>query len=363
MLKKLIFLLLIPLFICSCTKNAVNKVSFASWGSVTEVEIIKKVIKEFETENPDIKVDFIHIPQNYFQKIHLMFASNTPPDVIFLNNLYLPVYSNYLEALDMFVDADKFYPQGITGMSYNGKLLGMPRDISNLVLYVNLDKINLPISSWRLEELLDKCSGLRNETEFCISYEDTIYWVSPYLSYFGGGVLDKNLQPIVNSNESRKAISFYKDLKTKYHYAPEKSQVGSSTLAQMFLDEKIVFYLSGRWMYPKISETAKFSWGVINFPYGKAPQACDVSGWAVSKSSKNKDAAIKFVQFLSSEYTSKYFTETGLIVPARKDTAKILNSSSHNEKVFLEVMDKSANTPVSKDYNKITDKLNKELDF
>jgi len=116
-------------------------------------------------------------------------------------------------------------------------------------------------------------------------------------------------------------------------------------------------------MYPKISETAKFNWSIINFPYGKSPQLVDTSGWAVSKSSKDKDAAIKLVQFLSNEKTSKYFTETGLIVPARKDTAKILNNSRNNEKVFLEIIEKSINTPVSKDYNKITDELNKELDL
>lgn len=363
MLKKLIFLLLIPFLLCSCTKDNINKISFASWGSVTEVEIIKSVISEFERKNPDIKIDFIHIPQNYFQKIHLMFASNTPPDVIFLNNLYLPIYSNYLEDLNEYVDKDKFYSQTLDGMSYNGKLFGMPRDISNLVLYVNLDKTKLPNSNWTLNELLVKCADIESKLDFCISYEDTIYWTMPYLSYFGGGVLDKNLQPIINSSESQSAVRFYKDLKTKYHYAPEKSQVGSSTLAQMFLEGKIVFYLSGRWMFPKISETANFNWAVINFPYGKSPQSCDVSGWAVSKSSKNKKDAIKFVQFLSSEKISKYFTETGLIVPARKDTAKMLNNSKHNEKLFLEVIEKSENTHVSNDYNKITDKLNKELDL
>ena len=106
MLKKLIFLLLIPFFICSCTRDAVNRISFASWGSVTEVGIIKNVICEFEKENPDIKVNFIHIPQNYFQKIHLMFASNTPPDVLFLNNLYLPVYADHLEGVGVGVNVN-----------------------------------------------------------------------------------------------------------------------------------------------------------------------------------------------------------------------------------------------------------------
>lgn len=362
MLKKIFFILLIPFLLCSCTSRNYETISFASWGSITEVGILKKVISEFESENPDVKVKFIHIPQNYFQKIHLMFASNTPPDVIFLNNLYLPVYSDYLEVLDNSVDADKFYPQALQGMSYGGKLLGVPRDISSLVLYVNTDVTKLPDKNWNLDELIKKCDTIKGKTDFCISYEDTLYWVMPYLSYFGGGVLDRNSEDIIYSDKSVEAIDFYKSLKTK-KYAPEKSQVGSSTLAQMFLDGKIAFYLSGRWMYPKISEKADFNWSVINFPYGISPQACDVSGWAVAKTSKNKESAIRFVQYVSGEKTSKYFADTGLIVPARMDSAKVLNNNRHNEKVFLEIIEKSENTSVRKDYNKLTDKLNKELDL
>ena len=221
----------------------------------------------------------------------------------------------------------------------------------------------MPDSKWDLDNLLKICSEVVKKDSLCISYEDTLYWASPYLSYFGGGVLDKDLDLIIDSEKSKKALDFYKDLKTKYHYAPEKSQVGSSTLAQMFIGGKISLYLSGRWMYPKISEEAGFNWAVINFPYGENPQLSDTSGWAISKSSKNKEAAVKFVQYLASEKTAKYFTDTGLVVPARKSVAQRLNNYRHNEKVFLDVIKHSTVTPVSKDYNKLSDKLNKRLDL
>ena len=202
MLKKILLLFLIPFLICSCTKESKNYITFASWGSVTETGIIKKLIHEFETENPDTHVQFIHIPQNYFQKIHLMFASNTPPDVIFLNNLYLPIYAHYLEDLTEYANPSDYYSQTIEGLSMDNKLLGLPRDISNLVLYVNLDKINLPRKSWTLNNLLDVCKSI-NKNNFCISYEDTLYWVSPYFAYFGGGILDKDSNLIIDSENSQ----------------------------------------------------------------------------------------------------------------------------------------------------------------
>ena len=100
MLKRFLILLLLPLLLCACTKSTKEEITFSSWGSVTEVGILDKIIKNYENENPDVKINFMHVPQNYFQKIHLLFASNQAPDVLFINNLYLPIYSNKLEPLD-----------------------------------------------------------------------------------------------------------------------------------------------------------------------------------------------------------------------------------------------------------------------
>ena len=70
---------------CSKSDNDVV-LQYASWGSKSEVDILKPILSDFEKSHEGVKVEFMHIPQNYFQKIHLLFASNTAPDVIFINN-------------------------------------------------------------------------------------------------------------------------------------------------------------------------------------------------------------------------------------------------------------------------------------
>ena len=364
MIKKFFAVIILSFLLCGCTqKPKTEEITFSSWGSVTEVGIIKNIISDFEKENPEISVNFMHIPQNYFQKIHLLFASNTPPDVIFINNLYLPVYEAKLEDLSDIADKKKFYPQAVTGMSYKGRLLGIPRDISNQIFFVNTDLTSLPSSDWKIEDLVKYGQKASAKGVFGISYEKDIYWALPYIRYFGGDILDKNGNLIINSEKSRQGTEFYKNLKNKYKIAPSESQVGSSTLAQMFLDKKIAFYLSGRWLYPKISEKAEFNWAVINFPNGENLLPCDVSGWAISKASKHKDASLKFVQYISSDKASEYFVKTGLIVPANIEASKILNNKEHNEKAFLEIIGKSENTHVDKNYKKLTDTLNRNLNF
>ena len=137
-------------------------VSFASWGSESEVKILKPILSDFEKENPAIKVDFMHIPQNYFQKIHLLFASNTSPDVIFINNLYLPIYANagVLEELSNYdFDFDKFYKSTIDSMSWDAGIYAIPRDVSNLVIFYNKDlfrkySVPFPKDNWTYDDFI-----------------------------------------------------------------------------------------------------------------------------------------------------------------------------------------------------------------
>lgn len=335
MLKRLIILLFIPLLLCGCNKDNRTEITFSSWGSVTEVGILNKIIKDFEEENPDIRINFIHIPQNYFQKIHLLFASSQAPDIIFLNNLYLPLYASKLEDLTDFADTNAYYPESLKAMSCDGRLYAIPRDISNLVFYRNKNLINkTPKNLQDLTEILKHCK------EFGISYERDVYFMFPYTLTMGEDIYNPN-----------KSLEFYKGLEGKY--APSPSQVGSSTLAQMFLDGKIGLYLSGRWMYPKIKEKAKFSWDVITFP-GTTP--LDSSGWAISKNSKHKNAAKKFVQYMASKENIEYFNSTELIVPARIDVANKID-----DKTFLKAIEKSKAIEIDKNYKKRVDKLNREL--
>lgn len=333
MLKRLLILLILPLMFSSCTQNKTEIIEFSSWGSVTEVKILENAIQEFEQKNPDVKVNFVHIPQNYFQKIHLLFASNQAPDVLFINNLYLPLYAQKLEPLDNVVDKNDFYPKSLEALSVDGKLLAVPRDISTLVFYRNKELVKTTPKN--LDELLQAIEDVK---PYGISYERDVYFMLPYVLTFG-----EDIYSCPNS------LKYYKNLEGKY--APTPSEVGSSTLAQMFLDKKIGFYLSGRWMYPKISEKADFDWDVITFS-GIVP--LDASGWAVSKDSRHKIAAEKLVKFLAAKENIEYFNSTGLIVPARVDVKP-------DNKVFIDAIAKSKPIKIGKDYKKIADKMNKEL--
>lgn len=389
--KILLVLVLFAVFFftaCAEKKNQ-SVVQFSSWGSQSEIEVLKPILKEFEVENPDIKIDFVHIPQNYFQKIHLLFASNMPPDVIFLNNLYLPIYANagVLEPIDFDsmtnLKKSKFYEKSLDALSYKGKLYAIPRDVSNLVIYYNKDifrkyEIPFPSKFWTFNDFLILAQKLTKDTDgdgktdlWGISFEDDppLFYL-PYLMSEGGGILSNDASTIIiDSPESKKGLQFYSDLRKKYHVSPTKAESASATMAQMFLQGRLAMQLSGRWLVPKYLSDAKFEWNVVNFPAGDKGSIVplDASGWAVTKDSTHKKAAIKLIEFLASKENSEKFTQSGLIVPARKDVAqgRFLedNSLKLNNKVFLDVIKTSKPTPVSVNYNKILDTIQEKTNY
>lgn len=378
---KILFTVIILAMLASgcATKDSKIHLQFSSWGSKSEIDILKPILSEFEKENSDIKIDFMHIPQNYFQKLHLLFASNTAPDVVFLNNQYLPVYANAgkLEDLTDYNLVDQnFYPKAVEAMSRNGKIYAVPRDISNLVIFYNkdiFDKNNLPYpdetTTFNDFLTLAKAATDHEKGIFGISFEEDPLFYLPYLMSEGGGLLsDDGKTEILNTPESQNGLNFYADLRNKYHVAPMQSESASATMAQMFLQGKLAMHLSGRWLVPKYRESADFDWDVAPFPKGTKGSIVplDASGWAISADSKHKEEAAKLIKFLSSKENLEKFSESGLIVPARIDSANsksFLNGKKpKNAKVFLDVAKTSKPTPVCINYNEILDRTKQKLE-
>ena len=367
--KIFLILLLSTVLLSGCGKKDIKTtVEFASWGSKSEIDVLKPILADFEKKNPDIKVDFMHIPQNYFQKIHLLFASNTAPDVIFINNLYLPVYAN-AGLLEELRPSEDFYAQSLDALSWNGKLYAIPRDVSNLVVFYNkdlFDKKHLayPNSDWTFSDFLNIAQKLTDKDVFGVSFEEEPLFYLPYLMSNGGGFLPDE----INKKESQFGLNFYADLRKKYHVAPLRSESASATMAQMFLQEKLGMYISGRWMVPKLREEAAFDWDIARFPKGTKGSIVqlDASGWAITKSSKHKEEAQKLGEFLASKESSEKFASSGLIVPARVDAANskyfLDGKQPKHSKIFLDVISSSKPTPVTVDYREITDNLKKSLE-
>lgn len=368
-----VFMFICMTFLYGCTQNNEAQIvlRFSSWGSRTEYAILKQVISKYEKENPNVKIELIHVPENYFRKLHLLYASKTEPDVVFVNNIYAPLYikANLFEDLSGQINENEYFKSSTDCFKYDGKLYAVPRDVSNLVLYVNKNLIKSPQQIKTIQDLKKEAKNVSKNGIFGLNYEkNPIFWLN-YLEYFNGGILSNDGKNIIlNSKESLKGLSFYADMINIDNSIPHDWQMSGMTSAQMFINGKTAMYLSGRWLVPKFRESITFDWDIISFPQSKSSKTLtDSSGWAVSKSSKHKKQAIDFVKYLASKDTIKTFTETGLITPARKDIAEsnIFLSPEQKPKnsiIFIEAIKNSKPTPVNSNYTKITDEVTKATD-
>ncbi len=386
-MRKILFLFsIIFLFFfsaCDTQKDTKRHLSFSTWGSQSEIKTIKFLIEKFEEKNPDIKINLIHIPDNYFQKLHLLIASNLSPDVIFINNINSRIYvkAGKLENLNSYIKKsrkifyDDFFTNSVFALSYNDFSYAIPRDISNLVIYYNKDlfdkySISYPQKNWSLNDFLVIAQKLTHDTNndgkidiFGFGYEeDSLFWL-PFLWSNGGGIISSDSGEIIlNKKNSKDALQFYIDLRNKYHVSPKADEQSSLTTSQLFMQQKVAMHLCGRWCSLTYKKNANFNWDVVNFPKGKNGSVVDldVSGWAISSSSKNKNDAWRFIEFMASEEAMYMMTQNGLILPARKSVAAsnvFLESPPSNAKAFLYAIDNAVSTPVCVKYQEILDIL------
>ena len=108
---------------------AQTTIKFIAWNF--QVETVQEFVRQFEAENPGIKVDLEVIPSGqYAAKIQLMRNANTPFDGLYVFDHVLGQWASWLEPLDGYEGAAelkaKMLPLARQSMTFNGKLYGLP---------------------------------------------------------------------------------------------------------------------------------------------------------------------------------------------------------------------------------------------
>lgn len=344
MRRGLLGALVAVLLVCGCAAER-KGIRFATWGSVDEVALLKPLLAEFERSHPETPVELVHVPDGYFQKLPVMVASGQMPDVLFLNNWSLPAYASAGALADLgpslarsrALSEGDFFAQALAAMRYSETLYAIPRDLSNLVVYVNRDRfkqagLEVPATDWTMRDLLAVSKRLTRDTDgngepdvFGVSFDKRpLFWM-PYVWSFGGDMFSADLaRCTLEAPAAEDALQFYADLQQRHGVAPGEKHTGNAPMAQLFAQGKIAMFVSGRWSVPGFRKNLDFDWDVLPFPRGASGSVVDVdaSGWAVSATSRKPEEAWALVEFLASRHASEAFSAGGLIVPARRDVAE-----------------------------------------
>ncbi len=322
-----------------------SKLLVTSWGDLQENHVLLSLIDDFRKANPRCEVQVERLPfPEYVPTLTKDIAAGAGPDVIFVEaNNFMDFYARKsLAPLNDFIhrdhlDLNSFYPQIVNRFSVKNQVYALPRDTAPICLvYYNkmaFEEAGLPFPTgqWDWKAFAETAQKLvKRDADGKIlrwglveNWAMTDGWV-----YSGGGsYVDNPKDPrrwtFGTDPLTRMAIQFRADLIHKYKVmaSPASDEtIGAENTSALFASGKAAMFISGVWKTPYFRETIQdFQWDVALMP--RSPQgirgcAAGGSGYAITRSSKYKEQAWKFIQFITGETGARRLAETGLAQPA-----------------------------------------------
>lgn len=326
-------------------------ISMLGWGSVLEKENVERNLKIFESNNPGIKVDWLHTPQDYETKLKTMLAGGTPPDVFWTGNMMDYVVrgqvldiTNYVQADPNISKADYFLqPQEKDRATLNGKWYGIGSCYVIHHLYYNTEMLQKAgveppptdaAKAWTWDQFIENARKLtldaagKHPGDPGFDAANVQQWGTSWATWSlprdvlvysnDGSAFTQDGTCTLGEPGAIEAFQTLADLAVKHQVAPQAAameQLGMSS-AQMLASNRLAILCDGSWALQDIAPLGfKFGCGVL--PKLKTPVTeAQAHMHVISKGTKNPDAAWKLLAFLSSDDYQRDLCKVGLWLPS-----------------------------------------------
>lgn len=301
----------------------------------TEQGIFDKYVQMYEKANPDVNVQVTYVPfQQLTQKLQLMVAGKTPPDVARVVTANIAELNPVALDLSKFTDGNAFANQFLSSqvpyIKIGKRVIGAPLDVTANGLFYNKDcfaqaKVTVPtnpLRPWTWDQwrsALDKVTK-NSKCRFGLSYDYTTYRFSTLVYQAGGRYIDASGKKMaIDSPQSLRALDFFAGL-VKDGLIPKSQWLSGEDPSSLFKSGLSAMYMSGNWNLTQMSQIKNFRWGVAPLPMDKirstVPGGKFVMGF---KDSKNTAEAAKFIQWITSKDINIAFSKDNMTLSARKD--------------------------------------------
>ncbi|WP_215904607.1 extracellular solute-binding protein [Parasphaerochaeta coccoides] len=304
-----------------------------------------ELIKEFEAENPGIKVSQQTFPyENYNTKVASSVPTGTGPNVINLFYGWLPMYmdAGYLQPLpDSVFSPEKveaeFFPL-VSAAKFEGKYYAIPTAVRSLALFWNKDLfreagLDPEKPPKTMEEAIEMALKLTKKDKngnyiqegWGLQLNGQIYhWIRETLvRQFGGTPYSADGRTVTYNNQAGyDAFTYATNLQLK-------SQVGMP----MFMTDDVTAFkagalamnIDGSFRLGTLDAVKELDYGVTDIPTLNGISSNFASFWANGITStttgKKLEASVKFLEFLTREdVMARWLKDIGEL-PAKKELA------------------------------------------
>jgi len=299
-------------------------VELTYWGLWEEENLIKPLILQFESQNPNIKVNYVRQSSiNYKSRVQTQVREGTGPDVFRIHNSWIPMFEAdlYPAPSDIFTLDEfgkTFYPVAKDSLVKNSQILAAPMEIDGLALYYNEDILQgvggQAPKSWQefintaVKMTVRDQSGQIQTAGAALGTAGNVDHFSDILGLLilqqPGATLENPASPQV-----AEILRFY----TGFVTDPRKKtwDVNLPKSTDMFASGRLGFYFAPSWRAHELRVTNPN----LKFKITPVPQltASKPVAWAsfwvegVAKTSKHPKEAWQFVKFLTSSEAEKLF--------------------------------------------------------
>ncbi len=325
-------------------KKLSGSLNIWAWGADEEAQARKDAILVFIKKHPEVKVTYTVIPtanQVWDQKASAALAAGTAGDVMQMSPDYYSMNTKYYEDLNPFVKQDgvnlkDVITPGLLDRYYDadGKLEGLPLHTNCFEMAYNKDMFDkagvaYPKDGWKISELEDWGKKFVSGSGSTQTYGIAKHWVMDSAMVFAGGGTPYT-DDLKTSNMGKdtivKSLTLYQNL-IKGKIMPSDTAQKTIPAETLFVSGKAAMYPMGGFESNQVIKDAEENGINLGFtsmpcdPNGKEINVQYATGWAMTKTCKNKDAAWAFMKESSYANEEMNTINAKVGIPANKKIA------------------------------------------
>jgi len=333
--------LLVCLLLTGCAEHRDARETVEFWGLGREGEVLVDMVPEFERRNPNIHIVVQQVPFiAAHEKLLTAYVGDATPDAAQMGNTWIPEMVA-LHAVDelsaLQIDRSDYFPGIWDTNVVGGKLYGIPWYVDTRVVFYRKDilaGVGYPNAPRTWAEWIDCMEKLQREHKsrygVLLPTNEPEQMVELAMTAGSHFLKADDTRGAFQEAHFVDAFNFYNEL-FRRRFAPRVSNIQVANLYQQFAQADFVMCVTGPWQVGEFKHRLppgmEGKWGTAPMPARDASQPTGVgmaggSSLVIFKASKHKDAARKFIEFLSETEQQIRFSELTGDLPARRSAWK-----------------------------------------
>ena len=300
------------------------------FNDANESDVFMNTIQDYLDANPNVNVDLQLVPfQDYEQRLKLMIAGGTPPDLARVTNNHVAMFVNELLPLNGRVDdldsvLRGFGPASLAFATHpDGSILALPTEatangmIVNVDLYANagINVVELA-KTWTWDQWYDamvKVVAANPGLDYALGYDFSPHRWSTLL-YEAGGRFLNDTETAMNfvTPQTLDAMNFFKKLHDD-GLVPASVWMGSENPQELFQAGLVASHIGGSWVINAYAtEVTDFEWAAVPMPRRQIRSSVAGGKFIASfQGAENEEAALDLMlHFSDAKHNAMYCRDT-----------------------------------------------------